>query len=59
MARMRYHAWNENPRNGVENPMPKRQFPRGIPVERADQITFVAVAVGIMIVTGFLVGLLF
>ncbi len=39
--------------------MTKRQPPRGLPIDRADQITIVAVAVGILIVTGFLVGLLF
>lgn len=39
--------------------MTKRESRRGIPVDRADQVTIVAVAVGILIVTGFLVGLLF
>jgi len=37
----------------------KRDSPRGIPLSRADQVTIVAVAAGILIVTGFLVGLLF
>jgi hypothetical protein len=39
--------------------MSKRDSPRGIPLSRADQVTIVAVAAGILIVTGFLVGLLF
>jgi len=39
--------------------MSKRNPTRGIPLSRADQWTIVAVAVGILIVTGFLVGLLF
>ncbi len=39
--------------------MSKRNPPRGIPLSRADQVTIVAVAVGILIITGFLVGLLF
>jgi hypothetical protein len=39
--------------------MSKRNPSRGIPLSRADQWTIVAVAAGILIVTGFLVGLLF
>lgn len=41
--------------------MPKRERKpsRGIPVSRADQVTIVAVAVGILVITGFLVALLF
>jgi len=39
--------------------MSKQEPPRGIPVSRADQVTIVAVAVGILVITGFLVGLLF
>lgn len=39
--------------------MSKRKTPRGIPLNRSDQVTLVAVAIGIMIVTGVLVGLLF
>ena len=39
--------------------MDERKGPRGIPIDRADQITIVAVGVGILIVTAFLVGLLF
>jgi hypothetical protein len=39
--------------------MSKQNSPRGIPLSRSDQVTLLAVAIGIMIVTGFLVGLLF
>lgn len=39
--------------------MVKQDGTRGIPLNRADRITIVAVAAGIIVVTGFLVGLLF
>lgn len=39
--------------------MPKRHTSRGIPLSRSDQVALVAVAAGILIVTAFLVGLLF
>ncbi len=39
--------------------MAERKPSRGIPIDRADQVTIVAVGVGILIVTAFLVGLLF
>jgi hypothetical protein len=33
--------------------------PRGIPLSRADQVTIVAVAIGILVITAILVALLF
>ncbi len=39
--------------------MSKPTPPRGISLTRSDQIALVAVAAGILIVTGFLVALLF
>ncbi len=39
--------------------MPNRDRSRGFTLTKADQITLVAVAVGILIVTGLLVSLLF
>lgn len=39
--------------------MTKREPNRGFALTKADQVTIVAVALGILIVTGFLVGLLF
>ena len=39
--------------------MARRDTPRGVSITRADQVTLVAVAVGILIVTGLLVALLF
>lgn len=39
--------------------MTKPNEPRGIALERADQIALIAVSIGILVVTGVLVGLLF
>ena len=39
--------------------MAKRTTPRGIPLTRSDQIALVVVAIGIVIVTALLIGLLF
>jgi len=39
--------------------MAKRDEPRGLPLNRGDQAALVAVATGIVLVTGLLVGLLF
>lgn len=55
------HRLTDRVRSHIENeePMSKRNSPRGIPLSRSDQVTLVAVAIGILIVTGFLVSLLF
>jgi hypothetical protein len=39
--------------------MAKDASKRGFALTRADQVTLVAVALGILVITGFLVGLLF
>lgn len=58
-AQLAHHLLNESWLYGIEDHMPKPERPRGIPVTRADQVTIVAVAVGILVITGFLVALLF